>query len=85
MSKNIQYPEVEKENGIQGKVYLTFVVDKDGSVTNVEVYKGIKGGPGCDKEAVRVAKTIPKWASPGKQNGKPVRMRFILPVVFKLN
>ena len=83
MAKNIQYPTVEKENGIQGKVYLTFVIDKDGSITNVEVYKGLKGGPGCDKEAVRVAKMIPKW-SPGKQNGKAVKMRFILPVNFRL-
>lgn len=83
LAKNIQYPTVEKENGIQGKVYLTFVIDKDGSITNVEVYKGLKGGPGCDKEAVRVAKMIPKW-SPGKQNGKAVKMRFILPVNFRL-
>ena len=83
LQKNIQFPPVEKENGIQGKVFITFVVDKDGSVTSVEIYKGLKGGPGCDKEAVRVVKMMPKW-SPGKQNGKSVKVRYILPIHFKL-
>ena len=83
LQKNIQFPQVEKENGIQGKVFITFVVDKDGSVVNVEVYKGLKGGPGCDKEALRVVKMMPKW-SPGKQNGKSVKVRYILPIHFKL-
>ncbi|HEY4799993.1 MAG TPA: energy transducer TonB, partial [Bacteroidia bacterium] len=83
LRKNTVYPQVEKENGIQGKVFVTFVVDKDGSVTDVQLYKGLKGGPGCDKEALRVAKMMPKWA-PGKQNGKSVKVRYILPFVFKL-
>ena len=81
--KNIQYPVVEKENGIQGKVFITFVVDKDGAVTEAAVYKGLKSGPGCDKEALRVVKLMPKW-SPGKQNGKSVKVRYILPINFKL-
>jgi protein TonB len=84
LHKNTVYPQVEKENGIQGKVFITFVVDKDGSVTDVSLYRGLKGGAGCDKEALRVVKLMPKW-SPGKQNGKAVKVRYILPINFKLN
>lgn len=77
--KNIQYSQIEKEKNIQGKVFVSFIVNKNGSVTDVELYKGLKGCLGCDKEAIRVAKMMPKW-SPGKNNGKPVRTRYIMPV-----
>jgi protein TonB len=70
-----------RESGIQGKVFVTFVVEKDGSITDVKVLRGIGGG--CDEEAVRVIKGMPKW-SVGKQRGKPVRVQFNMPIVFKL-
>lgn len=81
LQKNIEYPEIAKESGIQGRVFVTFVVEKDGSVTDVRVLRGIGGG--CDEEAVRVVKSMPKW-NPGKQRGKPVRVQFNLPVKFTL-
>lgn len=83
LTNNIKYPQQEKEMNISGKVFITFVIDKDGSVTETEVYKSLKGGPNCDREAMRVVKMMPKW-SPGKQNGKPVKVRYILPIHFKL-
>jgi protein TonB len=67
--------------GVQGKVYVTFVVEVDGSITDVKVLRGI--GSGCDDEAVRVVKSMPKWV-PGKQRGVPVRVQFNLPINFKL-
>lgn len=78
---NIKYPEMAKESGIQGTVYITFVVEKDGSISNVKVLRGIGGG--CDEEAVRVIKNMPKW-SPGKQRGRPVRAQFNMPIRFIL-
>jgi len=78
---NIHYPEQAKELDIQGTVIIEFVVETDGSVTNVVVKRGIGGG--CDEEAVRVVKSMPKW-KPGKQRGKPVRVRYTLPVRFQL-
>jgi protein TonB len=78
---NIKYPQVAKENGITGRVFLTFVVEKDGSIANPKVMRDIGGG--CGQEALRVVKNMPKW-SPGKQRGKPVRVQFNLPVVFDL-
>ena len=78
---NIKYPQVAKENGITGRVFLTFVVEKDGSIANPKVLRDIGGG--CGQEALRVVKNMPKW-SPGKQRGKPVRVQFNLPVVFDL-
>lgn len=83
LSKNIRYPEVAKEAGIQGKVYVSFVVDKDGSITDVKVLRGIPGGKMCDEEAVRVVKAMPKW-NPGKQRGKSVKVSYMLPVQFTL-
>jgi|ERR1051326_1632041 TonB family protein len=83
LRNNIHYPETEKENGIQGKVFISFIVDKDGGVTNIELYKGLQGGPGCDKESLRVINLMPKW-KPGKYNGKYVKVRYILPIAFKL-
>ena len=66
---------------IEGKVYVQFVVDKDGTLTDVKALKGI--GAGCDEEAVRVIQEAPKW-KPGKQRGRPVKVRMVLPIIFKL-
>ncbi len=81
VSKNLHYPRKAKQLGIEGRVFVQFVVEKDGSLTDVHVVKGIGGG--CDEEAVRVISGAPRW-NPGKQRGRPVRVRMILPVVFKL-
>jgi periplasmic protein TonB len=82
LAKNIEYPALAKENNIQGVVALTFVVGKDGSVSDVQIVKDIGGG--CGKEAVRVVKSMPKW-SPGESNGTAVKVRFTLPVRFRLD
>ena len=82
LSGNIKYPEEAKEKGISGRVFIQFVVEKDGSVSNVKVAKGI--GKECDDEAVRVVKAMPKW-KPGLMKGKPVRVNYMLPVNFKLD
>ena len=81
LHNNMKYPLQAKELGIQGKVFLSFVVEKDGSVTDVSLLRGIGGG--CDEEAIRVVKNMPKWI-PGKQRNIPVRVRFNLPVNFRL-
>ena len=81
LAENIKYPPLAKESGIQGRVFINFVVEPDGSISNVKVLRGIGGG--CDEEAVRVVKNMPKW-SPGKQRGKPVRVSYNLPVKFTL-
>ena len=81
LGDNIKYPVIAQENGIQGRVITNFVVERDGSISDVQVVRG--QDPSLDKEAVRVIKTMPKWA-PGQQRGKPVRVRFTLPVVFRL-
>ena len=81
LSQNIKYPPLARENNIQGVVALTFVVGKDGGVKDVKVVKDIGGG--CGKEAVRVVESMPKWL-PGEANGNPVKVRFTLPVRFKL-
>ncbi len=83
IQKNVQYPQVEKEAGISGTCYVTFVVEKDGSITDVKVLRGVSGGPGCDKEAMRVVKSMPTWKA-GKQNGREVRVQFNLPIKFTL-
>ena len=70
-----------RESGINGRVFVTFVVETDGRVTDIKVLRGIGGG--CDEEAVRVVKNMPKW-DPGKQRGKPVRVQFNLPIKFTL-
>ncbi len=82
LSKNIKYPEEAKEKGISGRVFLSFVIEKDGAVSNVKVAKGI--GKECDDEALRVVKAMPKW-KPGLQKGKPVRVNYMLPIFFKLD
>lgn len=81
LRKNIKYPQLAKDNNITGRVFIKFVVEKDGSITNVRVVRDIGGG--CGDEAVRVVKSMPKW-NPGKQRGQPVRTEFNLPVIFNL-
>jgi protein TonB len=83
IQKNISYPQMEKEAGISGKCYVTFVVGKDGSIEDVKVLRGVSGGPGCDKEAIRVVKSMPKWSA-GKQNGRAVQVQYNLPISFSL-
>lgn len=83
IQKNVQYPQVEKEAGISGTCYVTFVVEKDGSITDVKILRGVSGGPGCDREAVRVVKSMPSWKA-GRQNGREVRVQFNLPIKFTL-
>ena len=79
--ENIKYPKQIMEEGIQGRVTVSFIVEKDGRVSNVRLLRSVQLS--LDKEAIRVVKSMPKW-TPGKQNGKPVRVRFNLPVMFKL-
>ena len=81
ISDHIKYPAVAEENGIQGRVVCTFVVERDGSVTDVQVARSID--PSLDKEAVRVLKQMPRW-NPGKQNGSSVRVKYTVPVTFRL-
>ncbi len=77
----IKYPVIAQENGIQGKVYVNFVVDKDGSVSNARIARGVDAS--LDKEALRVVNTLPKW-KPGMQRGKPVRVSYTVPISFVL-
>ena len=81
LSDNIKYPVIAQENNIQGRVICNFVVEKDGSITDVQVVRGVD--PSLDREAVRVIQQMPRW-KPGKQRGQAVRVRFTLPVVFRL-
>ncbi len=82
LAENLNYPVEARVNGIQGRVFVTFVVEKDGSISNVRVLRGIGGG--CDEEAVRVVSNMPRW-KPGRQRGNPVRVQFNMPLLFKLN
>ena len=81
LSSHIKYPVIAEENGIQGRVICTFVVERDGSITDVRIAKSVD--PSLDKEAVRVVSSMPKWI-PGKQDGKPVRVEYTFPVTFRL-
>lgn len=81
LAQNIKYPQLARDNNITGRVYVTFVVEKDGSIANPKVLRDIGGG--CGQEAIRVVKSMPKW-TPGKQRGKAVRVQFNLPVNFSL-
>ena len=81
VSKNVVYPKEAQEKGISGRVFVSFIVEKDGSVSNVKVMRGIGGG--CDEEAVRVISGLPKW-KPGKMKGKPVRVSYMMPITFRL-
>jgi periplasmic protein TonB len=80
VSNRIVYPPQAKRMGIQGKVFVEFVIEKDGAITDVKVLKGI--GAGCDEEAVRILRMAPKW-NPGKQRGKPVRQKMVVPLNFR--
>ena len=83
LQKNIKYPEMAKEAGIQGTVYVSFVVGRDGKVRDAKILRGIAGGKACDKEALRVVNAMPSW-TPGKQRGKAVSVNYNLPVRFLL-
>ncbi len=82
LDEHLYYPDVARENEVTGKVLVRFLVDEEGTVTHVKVVKGI--GYGCDEEALRVVKAMPRW-HPGKVNGKPVRTMYLLPIVFRIN
>jgi len=81
LKNNVKYPVVAQENGVQGRVTISFVVEKDGSITDVQVARGVD--PSLDKEAMRVVKSMPKWI-PGMQNGSAVRVKYNVPVLFRL-
>ena len=81
LASNLNYPNTAKEQNIKGRVIVSFVVEKDGRITNAKVIRDIGGG--CGDEALRVVNKMPRW-KPGKQKGKPVRVQFSLPFVFKL-
>lgn len=81
LSSNTKYPVVAQENGVQGRVIVSFVVERDGSITDVKVVRSVD--PSLDREATRVVKSMPRW-SPGKQNGSAVRVKYTVPVVFRL-
>ena len=81
LASNLRYPSDAQEQGAQGKVICQFVIEKNGSIKEVSVLKSIH--PSLDKEAVRILKSMPKW-KPGKQGGKPVRVRFTLPISFRM-
>ena len=81
IADNIRYPEQAKRDNTQGRVFVRFVVEPDGSVADAEVLRGI--GSGCDEEALRVVNAMPKW-KPGRVNGNPVRVQYTLPITFKL-
>lgn len=81
IARNLRYPEIAAENGIQGRVFVSFVVEPDGRVSNVRVVRGVD--PSLDREAVRVVESSPRW-TPGKQRGKPVRVSFTFPIIFVL-
>lgn len=83
LSDNMKYPVIAQENGIQGTVVCQFVVNKDGSIVDVEAVKNTSGDATLEKEAIRVIKSMPKW-SPGKQRGKAVRVKYTVPVRFRL-
>ena len=82
MGNNIKYPEQAKKENIEGKVFVNFIVEKDGSISNVQISQGI--GRGCDEESIRVVNLMPNW-TPGENNGEKVRVEFTLPINYKLN
>ena len=81
IGSSVKYPVIAQENGIQGKVYVTFVVSKTGKVTNASIARGVD--PSLDKEALRVVNALPAW-KPGKQRGKPVNVSYTVPINFVL-
>lgn len=83
LGKNIKYPEIAVRTGIEGKAFVRFVVEKDGSIGNVNIQTGVPNCPECDREAIRVIKMMPRW-TPGKNRGKVVRSYYSMPIIFKL-
>lgn len=83
LAKNMRYPQNAIENELQGKCFLKFIVDKEGMINDIKVLRSVPGCPECDKEAIRVVKSMPKWI-PGKINGKKVKSYFNLPITFML-
>ncbi|MGD9327782.1 MAG: TonB family protein [Cyclobacteriaceae bacterium] len=81
VGENLKYPKLAQRGNIQGRVYIEFVVEKDGSLTDIKTMKGIGGG--CDEEACRIIGNAPKW-KPGKQRGRPVRVKMVIPILFRL-
>ena len=81
LADSIKYPAMARENGIEGTVYVEFIIAKDGNVTEANVKRGIGGG--CNEEALRIVNAMPKW-TPAKQKNKPVKVKYTLPVKFKL-
>lgn len=81
VGEKIKYPPQARRMGVEGRVFVEFIIDKDGSITEVRAVKGI--GAGCDEEAVRILQGAPKWKA-GKQRGKPVKQKMVLPITFKL-
>ncbi|MCU0435784.1 MAG: TonB family protein, partial [Bacteroidia bacterium] len=84
LKRSIRYPEFAREQGMQGTVYVNFIVNTDGTISQPKILKGINGAPDLDREAIRVIKAMPNW-KPGKINGKPVRVSMNLPVKFRLD
>ncbi len=84
VSTHVVYPQMAKEAGVSGKAFLKFVVETDGSISDVQVIKGVAGCPDCDKEAIRVVKSYPEKWKPGRQNGRPARVYYNLPIAFKI-
>ena len=81
-AKETVYPVIARENNIEGRVFVSFVIDKKGDVTDVKILRGVD--PYLDKEALRVVRSMPRW-KPGKQRGKPVKVQYQVPLVLKLN
>jgi protein TonB len=81
LSDNVQYPQLAKENGIEGTVVVSFVVRKNGKLSDIKVVKSL--GSGCDEQAIAAIKAMPRWI-PGEQSGRKVDVRFNLPIVFKI-
>lgn len=81
LSENIKYPTLAKQKNIQGKVIISFIIEKNGSISDIKVIKDI--GEGCGEEGVRIVKLMPKW-KPAQQRGEPVRQQFLLPISFNL-
>jgi protein TonB len=81
LANSVKYPEIAQENGVQGKVFVNFVVDTNGGISNVKVARGVDAS--LDKEAIRVVRSMPKWI-PGKQGGQAVRVSFTVPINFVL-
>ncbi|MCU0392159.1 MAG: energy transducer TonB [Thermoflexibacter sp.] len=81
INKNLKYPKLAKKNKVEGRVYIQFIVNTDGSLSDIKVVKGI--GAGCDEEAERLMKNAPAW-KPAKQRGKLVKQRMVLPIIFRL-